>query len=105
MDIKSDIEKQFNAGFSKEEIYANLLAKGFTQAEIDSNYTVVSNDPEIKQRTGSVSGKNIAIGILFLLIMVWRLSRIKEGQAGNTFLIIGVITALILAVLFFTKKS
>ncbi len=105
MDIKTDIEKQISAGFSKEEIYNNLLAKGFSQQEIDANYINVSNDPRIVQRHGSVSPKSIALGILFLLVMVWRLSKLQNGGGGTIFLIIGVITAFILAMLYFTRRT
>jgi hypothetical protein len=106
MDLKTDIEKQFQAGFTREDIYKNLQDKGYSTTEIDQHYVTVSNDPAISNgEGGGVSGKNLAIGALFLVIMIWRLSRIKSGNAGNTFLIIGVITAFILAILYFTRRK
>ncbi|HEV7781834.1 MAG TPA: LPXTG cell wall anchor domain-containing protein [Chitinophagaceae bacterium] len=77
--------------------------KGFTVQEIDQNYVAVSNDPEIKQRYGKVSPGSILLGILFLVVMVVRMARYQNN--GNIFLLIGVFTALILAILFFTKRK
>lgn len=103
MDIKEDIEKQLNAGFSKEDIYKNLEGKGYTAGEIDQHYVTVSNDPEIRSRNGSVSTGSILLGILFLVVMVVRFARYQNN--GNSFMLVGVITAFILALLFFTRKK
>jgi hypothetical protein len=101
--LKLEVEKQVAAGFNLQEIEENLRAKGYSDAEIKE----ATSDKHIQSavletNSGSVSGKSIAIGILFLVVAVWRLSRYSNG--GNIFLGIGVITAIILALLHFTKK-
>jgi hypothetical protein len=101
--LKLEVEKQVAAGFNLQEIEENLRAKGYSDTEIKE----ATSDKHIQSavletNSGSVSGKSIAIGILFLLVAVWRLSRYSNG--GNIFLGIGVITAIILALLHFTRK-
>lgn len=102
--LKLEVEKQVAAGFNLQEIEQNLLSKGYSDAEIKE----ATSDKNIQSavletNSGSVSGKNIAIGILFLLVAVWRLSRYSNG--ANIFIGIGVVTAVLLAFLFFTKKK
>jgi hypothetical protein len=103
-ELKEDVEKQVAAGFSLNEIEQNLRTKGYPDADI-KEATSSSNiqSAVLETNSGSVSGKSIAIGILFLLIAAWRLSRYSNG--GNIFLGIGVVTAILLAVLYFTKKQ
>lgn len=102
-ELKEDVEKQVAAGFSIQEIEQNLRSKGYTDADIKEATSHANiQSAVLETNSGSVSGKNIALGILFLLVAVWRFSRYTNG--GNIFLGIGVVTAILLAFIFFTKK-
>ena len=103
MDIKTDIEKQINAGFTKDEILKNLREKGYSDTEINQQYATISSLPEMKERHGTVKPGSVLIGILALVVMMLRISRFQNS--GNVFLLIGVVTAGVLAILYFTKRS
>ena len=103
MDIKTDIEKQINAGFTKDEILKNLREIGYSDTEINQQYTTISSLPEMKERHGTVKPGSVLIGILALVVMMLRISRFQNS--GNVFLLIGVVTAGVLAILYFTKRS
>lgn len=102
--ILEEIRKLLQAGFTEPEIEENLRFKGFTDTEIKE---AISN-PDVaaivaENKGGSISTKSILIGFLFLIIAFYRFSRYANG--GNIFLGIGVITSIVLAVIFFTKKK
>jgi hypothetical protein len=107
MDIKTDIEKQVNAGFSRQEIINNLIAKGHSQEEISKAYTAVSTAPEFRENTGSVGVGSILLGILFIVIVIFRIFRYSNsnGGAGKVFAFLGIFTGIGLAIYYFTKKK
>jgi hypothetical protein len=108
MDIKTDIEKQVNAGFTRQEIINNLRAKGHTQEEINNAYSAVSSAPAFRENHGSVGVGSILLGILFIGIVIFRVfrySNMNGSGAGKVFAFLGIFTGLGLAIYYFTKKK
>ncbi len=99
--ITEEIQQQVNLGFTQAEIESNLLTKGYTNEDIQSalqnkNFRPVSAH-------GSVSTKSILIGIGFLILAGIRFGRYLS--TGSVLAIILVITAILLALLHFSKRS
>jgi hypothetical protein len=107
MDIKTDIEKQVNAGFTRQEIINNLVAKGHSQDEINTAYSVVSSTPEFRENNSSVGVGSILLGILFVIIVIFRIYRYSgsNGGAGKVFAFLSIFTGIALAIYYFTRKK
>ena len=108
MDIQKFVTIQANGGFSKKEIHANALSQGYTAEEATNALSVLDLLPSASSNTeseGSVSTKSILMGVLFLVVMVARFARFSDGGGSNIFLLLGVCTAIGMAVYFFTKKN
>jgi hypothetical protein len=103
-DIKEDIRQQVDIGFGKREIIDNLRTKGYSDEEIKDGLNGINFSAAAATGSGggSVSGGSIALGILFLIVAMWRLARAANNGSG--ILIIGVITAIGMAIYFFTKR-
>jgi hypothetical protein len=100
MELDEKIEKQVNAGFTKEQIVENLLGEGHSKEEIESQLKAIPI--EINASKGT-STKNILLGFLFLIVVVWRISRYTHY--GSTLALISIFSGLLLAILYFTKTS
>lgn len=108
MDINTDIEKQVNAGFTRQEIVNNLLAKGHTQEEINKAYSSISAAPVFSETGSSVSTGSILLGILFIIIVIFRIYRYTSsngGSAGKFFAFLSIFTGIALAIYYFTRKK
>jgi hypothetical protein len=110
MDIKTDIEKQVNAGFTRQEIFNNLAAKGHTQDEISKAYSTVSSAPQFDASPGggSIGIGSILLGILFIVIVIFRIGRFSNmngNGAGKFFAFLSIFTGIGLAIYYFTKKN
>jgi hypothetical protein len=105
MTVKEDIAKQIELGFSKEEIIANLKANNHPPEEIleglkTTNFTNVQN----MASTGKTSTSSIIFGVIFLIVAIIRMGRAMSGNA-NVFTIVGIFTAIILAIVYFTRRN
>jgi hypothetical protein len=95
--IRSEIEKQISAGFTRDEIKQNLLAQQFEGAEIDAclkQYKSVADAQPAKNSTGT-SVVSLLVSIYFIingsmkvssnpsgLLHTWGIIMICVGLAG-----------------------
>lgn len=101
MDLKENIEKQINAGFTREEIYQNLLSSGYTKEQVDIEFPKGVAVAVAQQ--GSVSTGSILLGILFIFVVLFRVARF--GNSGTFLAFLSIITGIGMAIYFFTKRS
>lgn len=107
LSLQEEIQKQVEIGFSRKEIEENLRPKGFNDGDIKQALDRVQFAPEAVAGSsgGSVSTKSILIGILFLIAACFRFARAARGGSFSFIFGIGVITAISMAIYFFTKKK
>jgi multisubunit Na+/H+ antiporter MnhB subunit len=98
--VQEEVNQQASIGFSKEEIQQNLLAKGYTETEIKE---VLANVKLEENNEGSVSTKHVLLGILFLVIVLFRIGRFTNG--GGFFAGMGIVTGIGMMIYFFTKRK
>ncbi len=100
MELKEKVEKQIAAGFTQQEIYNNLILEGHSQTEIDTAYgsTVTEHN-----RSNTVSTKSILLGLLFLVIVIFRIARFANG--GGVFLFLSILTGIGMMIYFFTRRG
>jgi hypothetical protein len=103
MNLTEDIEKQINAGFSKPEIYKNLMSSGYSKDQIDAALPSAVTMVNAETANNSVSTKSILLGCLFLVVVIFRIARF--ANTGSIFAFIGIITGIILAVIYFTRRG
>ena len=105
--LEGDIQKYLDGGFSKDEIISSLLIKGYAKADIDEALNKIPENSYGENSTpSSDSGssiKSILIGIVMVIIIIYRFARVANGN-GNIFYIISLIAAIIIAVLYFSRK-
>jgi hypothetical protein len=103
MDLNEKIIKQINAGYTRDEIYENLLSDGHSKEEIDREYAVVSK--EVKS-SNQVSTKGLVFGFIFLIIVIFRIFRFSNSSGTGAVLgFITIITGIILMIMWFSKKK
>lgn len=98
--VHEEVNQQASIGFSREEIRQNLLAKGYTETEI--NEVLASVKPEVNN-DGGVSTKHVLLGLLFLVIVLFRIGRFTNG--GGVFAGLGIVTGIGMVIYFFTKRK
>ena len=103
MNIKENIEKQINAGFTREEIYQNLLSAGFSREQVDAEFPHAISFLAEEQQKSSVSGTSIFLGILFIVVVFFRIARF--GNTGSALAFLSIITGIGMAIYFFTKRG
>jgi hypothetical protein len=102
--LNEEIAKQADIGFSKSEIINNLKAKGYSKEEVETAISQFNFSATATSNTGgSVSTTSILLGILFIVIMLFRMGR--AFSSGGFFTILGIFTAAGMAWYFFTKKK
>lgn len=102
MELKEKVEKQLSAGFESHEIYANLLKDGYSKEEIDREFK-----PAVTAHNTSSqpSAKGIILGIVFLLIVIFRIVRFSNASGDAAiFAFISIITGIGLMIFWFTRK-
>jgi hypothetical protein len=110
-EISVKILEQTNIGLGRGEIRKNLLASGFDSQEVDSELDRILIDytpaETHVQEESSGSWKSILFGILFIFIAIMRFARFSDsGSGGGSVLgLIGIGTAIALAIYYFTKKD
>ena len=97
--LQEEVNQQASL-FSKEEIEQNLLAKGYSAEEIKAALTNIKFE---NASGGSVSTKSILFGVLFGIIVLFRIARF--ANTGGIFVGLGIITGLGMMIYFFTRKS
>lgn len=106
MDLKEKIEKQLEAGFESDEIYASLLKDGHSKEEIDREFKPAA---VAHKRSNQVSGTSIFFGILFLVIVIFRIIRLGNSsgnnETGTILAVIGIFTGLGLMIYFLHRKE
>ncbi len=105
--IQEEIQQQINIGFGKDDIVQNLRSKGYNTQEINDAIANINFSSVVTESNGgSVSGKSILIGVLFLVIALARFARNSNGGSNsNIFIGLGVFSAIGMAIYFFTKKK
>ena len=102
--LQEEIAQQINIGFTKAEIEQNLLSKGFTNTEINEALAKVNfSEAMTESNGGSISTKSILFGALFVVAAFVRFAR--YSNTGSILAGLGVITAIGMAIYFFTKRS
>jgi hypothetical protein len=110
-DISVKILEQTNIGLSRPEIRKNLLALGFDSQQVDSELDRILIDytpaESHVQKDSSGSWKSVLWGVLFIFIAIMRFARFSSSgsSGGSLFSLIGVGTAIALAVYYFTQKD
>lgn len=97
--LQEEINQQASI-FSKEEIEQNLLAKGYNAQEIKAALATVKVE---SNSGGNSSTKGILLGILFGIIVLFRIARF--ANTGGIFVGLGIITGIGMMIYFFTKKN
>jgi len=101
--IRSEIEKQISAGFTRDEIKKNLLAQQFEAVEIDACMKQYKNVPGAKSSTGA-SVVSLLVSIYFIingsmkvssnpsgLLHTWGIIMICVGLAGGVWKMIDLV--------------
>ena len=103
MELKEKIHKQATAGFSSAEIYNSLLADGHDKEEIDKE--MKAEAAEIK-KNNSVSPGSIFLGILMVLVIMFRIFRYSNSNGtAATLAFISIFTGIGLAIFFLRKED
>ena len=103
MELQEKIEKQISAGFSKEEIYNQLLADGHTKEEIDKQ--LADTNATIRS-SNQVSGKSMLIGIGLILVVIVRIARVSNSNSStaSSLGIISVILGIVVVIFYFARR-
>jgi hypothetical protein len=105
--LHEEIQQQVNIGFNRQEIEQNLLPKGYAETDIRQALDKVQFAEVAvtgsNGSSGSVSTKSILLGLLFIVAACVRLARFAKG--GNIIFGLGVITAVGMAIYFFSKRK
>jgi hypothetical protein len=110
-EISNKILEQTNIGLSRDEIRKNLLASGFDSQQVDAELDRILIDytpaETYTQKEGSGSWKSVLWGVLFIFIAIVRFARFSGSGSGggSIFALIGVGSAVALAVYYFTQKD
>ena len=102
MDVKENIEKQINAGFTRQEIYQNLMNSGYSKEQLDAEFSHALSYMAEEQKKDGVSGWSIFLGVVFLIIVFFRVAR--YNNSGSTLVFLSIFTGIGLAIYFFTKR-
>ena len=98
MELKEKIEKQISAGFSKEQIYNQLLADGHTKEEIDTQ--LKETNVAIKNNN-SASGKSLLIGIGLIVVVILRVAR--YSHYGSSLALVSIILGIVVVIIYFAR--
>jgi|GEM_PF-3840023 len=103
MELKEKIEKQISAGFSKEEIYNQLLADGHSKEEIDKQ--LKETNIAIKNNS-AVSGKTILVGIGLFIVIILRIARYSNSQSStaSSLGMISIVLGIIVLILYLARR-
>lgn len=103
--IEEEIHSQIIAGFTIHEIRQNLRLKGNSEAEIDDAFGKVNFEQvaAISSSGQGTSAKSIILGILFVLLILFKIGRVASHGAG-WLLVISIIVGIIGIVSYFVRR-